>query len=196
MKLDLKEVIKEIHPQFSQDELEKGLSFFQLKNCSAKEVIHRAGPGVCPLFIASHSISRCYYLDQDNEEITLWMKPEKTFFSDFKSFGSEEDSRFFLQLYEDSELYFLSREKYIGLCQTYQSWATFARKLMEKQHSTLIDVFVSLLANDASSNYQYIQYAFPRFIHVAPLKDIASMLQISPVTLSRIRSGQQTRSSE
>ncbi|MEL6661032.1 MAG: Crp/Fnr family transcriptional regulator, partial [Bacteroidota bacterium] len=60
-------------------------------------------------------------------------------------------------------------------------------------HITLIDVFVNLLANDATRNYQYIEYMFPRFLQVAPLKDIASMLQVSQVTLSRIRAGTQTK---
>ena len=49
---------------------------------------------------------------------------------------------------------------------------------MEQIHISLIDVFVNLLANDATSNYRYIEYQFPHFIQVAPLKDIASMLQV------------------
>ncbi|MEM8891110.1 MAG: Crp/Fnr family transcriptional regulator, partial [Bacteroidota bacterium] len=86
-----------------------------------------------------------------------------------------------------------SRKKLLQLFQENKNWALFGVYLTEKVHITLIDVFVNLLANDATRNYQYIEYMFPRFIQVAPLKDIASMLQISQVSLSRIRAGTQLK---
>ena len=121
------------------------------------------------------------------------MKPEKTFIAEYKSFSSEEPSRFNLQFYEDTEVWMISRNKLLELYKQFNSWALFGIYLTEQLHVTLIDVFVNLLANDATSNYRYIEYAFPRFIQVAPLKDIASMLQVSQVTLSRIRSGNQLK---
>ena len=87
----------------------------------------------------------------------------------------------------------IRRKDLLQLFQTSNNWAIFGVHLTEELHATLIDVFVNLLANDATSNYRYIEYAFPRFIQIAPLKDIASMLQISQVSLSRIRSGNQRK---
>jgi len=81
----------------------------------------------------------------------------------------------------------------LHLFQESKAWSLFGIYLTERVHITLIDVFVNLLANDATRNYQYIEYMFPRFIQVAPLKDIASMLQISQVSLSRIRAGKQLK---
>ncbi len=121
------------------------------------------------------------------------MKPERTFIAEYKSFTSGEKSRFNLQFYEDTEVLMIRREDLLALFQTSNNWAIFGVHLTEQLHATLIDVFVNLLANDATSNYRYIEYAFPRFLQVAPLKDIASMLQISQVSLSRIRSGNQLK---
>ncbi|MEM6805542.1 MAG: hypothetical protein AAF696_29365 [Bacteroidota bacterium] len=87
----------------------------------------------------------------------------------------------------------ISRKNLLYLFQESKNWAQFGVFLTEQLHITLIDVFVNLLANDATRNYQYIEYMFPRFIQVAPLKDIASMLQISQVSLSRIRAGKQLK---
>ena len=89
--------------------------------------------------------------------------------------------------------YCISRQDLLKLYSESKDWALFGVLLTERLHVTLIDVFVNLLANDATQNYQYIEYAFPRFIQVAPLKDIASMLQMSQVSLSRIRSGTQVK---
>ena len=134
-----------------------------------------------------------YYLDSDDEEQTLWMKPEQQFITEYKSFVNQNPSTFRLQLYEDSIVPSFTRTEIAALYKPQTHWALRGVRLLGYVHFNLIDVFVNLLSNDATRNYQYIEYMFPKFIQVAPLKDIASMLQITPVTLSRIRAGNQTK---
>ncbi len=193
MKDLLKAAILSFHPDFPEEDMNKGLTLFELKNFKAKEIISRSGDICNHLFFAQASISRCFYLDKDSTEQTLWMKPEQTFITDYKSFTEQTPSGFSLQFYEDTQAYCISRQDLLKLYQESKDWALFGVLLTEKLHVILIDVFVNLLANDATQNYRYIEYAFPRFIQVAPLKDIASMLQMSQVTLSRIRSGTQLK---
>lgn len=193
MKDQLTAEILSICPDFNSEELAKGVEHFELKTFKAKDIIAESGKISKHLFFAESSISRCFYLDEEGNEQTLWMKPEQTFFTEFKSFVHQSPSMFTLQFYEDTHALCISREKLTKLYSESKDWALFGALLTEKLHVTLIDVFVNLLANDATRNYQYIEYAFPRFIQVAPLKDIASMLQISPVSLSRIRSGTQLK---
>jgi CRP-like cAMP-binding protein len=193
MKDLLTEAIRHYQPEFDQRDLETGLDLFEKRTFKAKEHISESGALAEYLFFAEQSITRCHYLDQEGEEQTLWMKPEKTFIAEFKSFTTEEKSMFNIQFYEDCDVWMISRQNLLALFKQSQDWAMFGIRLMESVHVTLIDVFVNLLANDATRNYQYIEYAFPRFIQVAPLKDIASMLQVSQVTLSRIRSGTQLK---
>lgn len=193
MKDLLIEKIKQHHPAFSTEALEAGLEYFELKEFKAKEVILKSGDVSEYLFFAESSISRCFYDDKDGNEQTLWIKPEQTFITDYKSFVSHAPSTFSLQFYEDTRAYCITRENLTKLYNEHQDWALFGVYLTEILHVILIDVFTNLLANDATQNYQYIEYAFPRFLQVAPLKDIASMLQISQVSLSRIRSGTQTK---
>lgn len=189
----LKKEILKYNPNFSDEELAKGLEYFQLKSFKAKEIILTEGKISEHLFFAQDSISRCYYIDERGQEQTLWMKPEQTFITEYKSFVYQQASNFYLQFYEDTDAYCVKREDLLKLYASSIDWAQFGLHLTESLHVILIDVFVNLLANDATKNYQYIEYMFPRFIQVAPLKDIASMLQVSPVTLSRIRGGTQTK---
>jgi len=188
----VKELLK-YHPGFSQEAIATGLALFEIKNFKAKELILKAGEKCDYLFFAESSICRCFYLDQEGEEQTLWIKPEQTFITDYKSFVNQDTSGFSLQFYEDTQVYCISRKNLLQLYQESKEWALFGIHLTEALHVILIDVFVNLLANSATQNYQYIAYMFPRFLQVAPLKDIASMLQISPVSLSRIRAGTQTK---
>lgn len=179
--------------RFSKNEIQKGISLFEKRKYKAKDIFLKAGTICRELFIADKSITRCYYTDTEGREHTLWMKPEQTFITEYKSFSSQTKSQFNLQFYEDTDVYSISRANLLKLYKESNNWALFGIYLTENTHSTLIDVFVNLLSNDATRNYQYIEYAFPRFIQVAPLKDIASMLQVSQVTLSRIRAGTQTK---
>lgn len=178
---------------FTPEEVNIGLSLFEERKFKANSTISPAGKVCEYLFYADNSITRCSYRDAEGQEQTLWMKPEQTFITEYKSFVNQEKSQFSLQFYEDTTVMMISRKNLVSLYEKNQNWALFGNNLTEQVHITLIDVFVNLLANDATRNYQYIEYMFPRFIQVAPLKDIASMLQISPVSLSRIRAGTQVK---
>ncbi|MFK7972555.1 MAG: Crp/Fnr family transcriptional regulator [Bacteroidia bacterium] len=194
MKARITQELLTYNPAFSTEEIEHGLSLFEQKTFEANAVISEMGKVCEYLFFAKSAITRCFYLDAEGQEQTLWMKPEQTFITEYKSFVQQDASQFSLQFYEKTEVMMISRKHLLQLFQESKNWALFGNFLTERVHITLIDVFVNLLANDATRNYQYIEYMFPRFIQVAPLKDIASMLQISPVSLSRIRAGKQSKS--
>lgn len=194
MKAKIKEELLKYNPSFSAEEIEQGLSLFEEKEFKANSFISEAGEVCNYIFFAESSITRCFYMDVQGQEQTLWMKPEQTFITEYKSFANREKSQFTLQFYEDTKVLMISRENLLKLYSESTNWSLFGVFLTEQVHVTLIDVFVNLLSNDATRNYQYIEYMFPRFIEVAPLKDIASMLQISQVSLSRIRAGKQLKS--
>ncbi|MGB1032506.1 MAG: Crp/Fnr family transcriptional regulator [Flavobacteriales bacterium] len=193
MKELLKKELQRYLPTFSDEAMNLGLELFEEKTFKAKDLALETGNVCEDLIFAESSITRCFYHDQEGEEQTLWMKPEQTFVTDFKSFVHQAPSGFSIQMYEDTKVLCISRTNLLHLYQKSPEWAQFGVHLTEMLHVILIDVFVNLLANDATKNYQYIEYMFPRFIQVAPLKDIASMLQMSPTSLSRIRSGTQTK---
>ncbi|MEL6972519.1 MAG: Crp/Fnr family transcriptional regulator [Bacteroidota bacterium] len=193
MSTSIAQEIRKYNPAFPEADLQSGLARFERKQFKAKDHILKAGHRCDYLFLAETSITRCYYLDQEGKEQTLWMKPEQTFITEYKSFVQQDASMFSLQFYEDTIAWCIRRSDLMQLYKESNDWALFGVQLTERVHITLIDVFVNLLANDATRNYQYIEYMFPRFLQVAPLKDIASMLQVSQVTLSRIRAGTQTK---
>lgn len=188
----IKELLK-FNNDFTEEELTLGLQSFEHRSYKAKELILKENTVCNELFFAQSSITRCYYKDQEGQEQTLWMKSEQSFITEYKSFTQQDKSQFSLQFYEDTDVWCISRENLLQLYKTSPAWALFGIHLTETVHVTLIDVFVNLLSNDATRNYQYIEYMFPRFLQVAPLKDIASMLQVSQVTLSRIRAGKQLK---
>ena len=193
MKELLKQEFLKYNPNFTDDEIKMGLELFELKDFKAKDIILKSGEVFNYLVFAESSVTRCFYYDEKQNEQTLWMKPKQMFLTEYKSFRNQEKSMFSLQFYEDTSALLINRENLVQLYSKSNNWAIFGINLIESNHVTLIDTFVNLLSNDATRNYEYIAYMFPRFLQVAPLKDIASMLQVSQVTLSRIRAGTQTK---
>ncbi len=190
----LTEEILKYHPAFSEKELNIGLELFELKKSKLRDVIIKEGKVAECLFFAVNSITRCYFYDENGNEKTLWMEPEKMFITDFESFIKGLPSKYNLQFYEKTDVYLITRKNLLWLYENYKDWAVFGIKFMEAYHIRILDLYGVMFQNDATSNYQFIERYFPRFLLVAPLKDIASMLNLSPVSLSRIRSGTQIKS--
>lgn len=188
----LTQQILHYYPNFSPDALAEGLSFFQLKTFKSGQLILKEGSACSQLFFAHSSIVRCFYYDRNGER-TAWMEPEKMFVTDFESFIKGTPSKYYLQFYQDTEVWVIARKNLLYLYEHYKDWAGWGIKLMEDYHVRILDLFTIMFRNNASENYQFIEDYFADFLKVAPLKDIASMLNLSPVTLSRIRAGTQTK---
>jgi len=54
---------------FTKEEVELGLKYFEEKTFKAKDHISKAGETSKYLFIAEHSITRCYYFDNHRNSI-------------------------------------------------------------------------------------------------------------------------------
>lgn len=189
----LVEEILKYHSNFSERELKIGLDLFELKKYRAKDIIIKEAKNTDYLFLAVNSITRCYIYDNNGNEKTLWMEPEKMFITDFESFIKGFPSKYNLQFYQNTDVYLIKRKQLLNLYENYKDWAVFGIKFMESYHMRILDLFGIMFHNDATNNYQFIERNFPEFLRVAPLKDIASMLNLSAVSLSRIRSGTQLK---
>lgn len=188
----IEELVK-YHPKFSEEELNIGLELFELKKFKGKDIILKEGKIADYLFYAVSSITRCYLYTESGSEKTLWMEPGKMFITDFESFIKGIPSRYNLQFYENTDVYLIKRKNLLWLYENYKDWAVFGIKFMEGYHIRILDLYGIMFHNDATENYNFIEQYFPEFLKIAPLKDIASMLNLSPVSLSRIRAGTQTK---
>ena len=183
----VKNKILEYHPAFNKQHLIDGLNLFSLEKVIAGTKIVATGEIADKLFISNKSISRCYFTKDNGEEQTLWIEPEMRFLADFESFKSGTPSKYNIEFYEDSELYYIERASVLDLYNRYHDWALFGIQIME-EYLLYTFVFTNLIHfNDARQNYDLIVKQFPRFLKVVPLKHIASRLNMSQVHVSRIR---------
>lgn len=174
-------------PDFDLQILEIGLKEFHVSACKSGEFILRAGEICKSIFMVEDSISRCYFVDEEGEEKTIWLEQEKTLITEYESFSSQTASRCDICCYEDSNLYSIEREKLMKLYHQYHDWALFGLIIMEEHYVKLMNFKNLISFNSASENYDFVEIYFSRYLNVVPLRHLASWLNISPVHLSRIR---------
>lgn len=186
-KQKLREKILSYKPDFNLEVLNIGLDQFKLSDCKAGENIVSAGEVCKKVFFVEKSISRCYFLDVDGEEKTLWLEPEMSFITDYESFNLQMVSKCNIHIYEDSLICSIDREILVNLYITYHEWALLGIAIMEDHFLNLFKITTNIHFNNASTNYEHVESYFKKYLEVVPLKHIASWFNISAVHLSRIR---------
>lgn len=183
----LREKILSYKPDFNLEILHIGLNQFQEADCKAGEDIVEVGEACNKIFFVENSICRCYFLDENGEEKTLWLEPEMSFISDYESFNLQLKSKCNIYLYQNSLVFSIERENLFQLYTTYHEWALVGIAIMEDHFLNLFKITTTIHFNNAITNYELIESIFSQFLEVVPMKHLASWFNISPVHLSRIR---------
>lgn len=137
--------------------------------------------------MVENSITRCYFVDKDGEERTVWLEEQSTVITEYESFSSQTVSKCDICCYEDSAVYSIDKENLMKLYARYHDWALFGLLVMEEHYVNLLKFGNTINFNNASENYDLVESYFSRYLDVVPLKHLASWLNISAVHLSRIR---------
>lgn len=183
----LRKKLLSIKPDFNEHDLETGIERFKLFEGKAGDLIVKKGERCDTIFLAEKSISRCFVWDENYEEKTIWIEPEMSFLTEFKSFKSGEKSGANIHLYEDSLVYLIEREQLFNLYESYHEWALLGILFLEEFLHYTMAFSHQMHFNNATQNYKLIEEKYLRYLNIVPLKHIASRLNISPVHLSRIR---------
>ena len=114
-------------PDFDLKILEIGLEKFHVSTCKSGDFILKAGEICKGIFMVENSITRCYFVDQDGDEKTIWLEQEKKLITEYESFSSQKVSRCNICCYEDSTVYSIDRNQLMRLYIEYHDWALFHR---------------------------------------------------------------------
>ncbi len=131
-----------------------------------------------------------YYITDEGKEVNTWFSLDVQVIADTVSIVSKQPSSESISLLEDSEFYIISYEIVQQLLHKYHAFALWFIKLLEKYYILQIeDRVTDLQFLDAKQRYQKLLEIYPDIINRVSLGNIASYLNISQETLSRIRSG-------
>ena len=127
------------------------------------------------------------FLYVNGKEITKWFSTPSYFAVDLSSFLNKELATVNYQALTDTKLLVISREDYDKIGQKIPKWDKLEKLFLTKCFSVLENRVISHLAMNAEERYKQLFDFQPMLFNQVPLNYIASMLGMTPETLSRIR---------
>ena len=138
-------------------------------------------------FVKSGYLRVYAYSESGEKEITQWISNHGMFITDLSSFILGTPSRWNIQALSDCELYTISREDYQSISNLVQNWAELEKLFIAKCFVTLENRVFGQLSMTAEEKVKNLLEVNPDIFLQVPLQYIASMLGMTPETLSRVR---------
>lgn len=142
-------------------------------------------------FHANLSFIKSGYLrvfeSKGDKEVTQWISSPGEFVTDLGTLVFDAPARRNIQAITDCELYTISREDYRRIGNLIPQWPELEKRFLSKCFMILEDRVFNFISMTSEERYEQL-FAYKReLFNQVPLQYIASMLGITPETLSRIR---------
>jgi CRP-like cAMP-binding protein len=171
---------------FSDEEFENVKVFFKpLELQKGKLFIEQGKYSKQLAFVESGVLREFLYVD--GKEITKWFSTSGYFAVDLASFLHDQKSKVSYEALTKTKLLVISKENYDKIGTEIPKWDKLEKMFLIKCFSVLESRVISHLSMDSEQRYKQLFDFQPMLFNHVPLTYIASMLGMTPETLSRIR---------
>ena len=172
--------------KISDEDLALILSNFDEMAAKKNEFLLEAGKRCTEMYFVKSGYLRVYSLS-NGMETTLWIAGSGSFITSLSSFIFELPNNWYIQTVTDCELEVIPRENHFNLLKSCSKWMEFDIVLLSKSFAMLEERMFHHLYTNSTERVQKLQLSNPDLFKHVPLQQIASLLGITPETLSRIR---------
>lgn len=158
---------------------------FTLRRLKKGEMFIEEGQISSHIGFVSSGLLRLFYRIDIEEKIMLFFT-ENTLVTDFYSFLARTPSSRPVQALEDCELYCISADNLESLYKQH-SWERIGRRLSEFAYIYPVQRANRLLHDNYETRYQTLLQEHPSLLQRVPQYMIASYLDMTPETLSRVK---------
>lgn len=131
---------------------------------------------------------RMYGYTQDGEkEVTQWISNQGMFITELSSFYFNTPSRWNIQALTDCEFYTITKKNYDSIADSVPNWKDLDKLFIAKCFITLENRVFQQLSLSAEQKVRNLLELNSEIFLQVPLQYIASMLGMTPETLSRVR---------
>lgn len=182
------ELEKYIQTNFSvgTDDLTKISAFFKPVTLNKGDFFLKAGKYSDRLGFVQSGIIREFVTLVD-KDVTKWISTKGYFAVDIHSFYFRQPARWNIQALTDCELYVIDINDYQKIGQLIPRWTELEKLFITKCFAVLEDRVVQHISLSAEERYTQFFNFNKEFFNQVPLQYIASMLGMTPETLSRLR---------
>jgi CRP-like cAMP-binding protein len=187
MKVSLEDIIQTIY-LLPEKVMEDVLGHFQYMEYPKNYFLLKPGKPCKNIWFMTQGAVRYFYTNEQGKEINTWFSLDTQIIADTPSFVKQEPSQESIQLLEDSGMYSIEYAALQSLLNKHHSFALWFIKLVELHYvSQIEDRIADLQFLDAKQRYQKLLNHYPDITNRVSLGNIASYLNITQETLSRIR---------
>lgn len=183
---ELLHYLNSIHP-LSEKFKEYLAEHLKTKKLSKKDFLLKSGHVNREMFFISRGLLRCFYMI-DDKEVSSWFMKEGDVAISVKSFYQQAESNENIQALEDSLLHYITSDELHFLYRTFPEVNIVARVLTEKYYTLSEERLYAMRLQKSIDRYNYLRENHGELILRVPSKFIASYLGITEVTLSNIKS--------
>jgi CRP-like cAMP-binding protein len=172
----------------SDEDLKKALSYFRSLKAKKGELLISPGETNQRIFFILKGCLRIFFLNEGGTEATRLFAFENQFATALVSFITDQESLEFVQAVESTELLYINQSDFYHLLDIIPQWEKFYRSYLEYAYVTNTNRLMSFITLDAVERYRELLSKNPTAVKRLPNKMVASYLNISQETLSRLKS--------
>ncbi|HEY4786639.1 MAG TPA: Crp/Fnr family transcriptional regulator [Bacteroidales bacterium] len=164
-------------------------SFFHLTTLNKGEYFLRLGHICNKLSFHKSGIIRVYVTTVE-KEVTQWISTKGYFVTDLSGLVFNKPSKYTVQALTDCELYTIDQKDYKKIGHVIPQWHELEKLFIARCFIFLEERIFSLLSLSSEERYKWLFEQQRDLFNQVPLQYLASMLGMTPETLSRIRKKQ------
>jgi CRP-like cAMP-binding protein len=171
---------------FTEEEMEVIMSQFKPMNLPAGEYFIDEGIVCKNIGFLTKGYIRTYY-EINEQEVTTMVLAKHNIVTAHTSFTLQRPSMSYIQAISDCELLVMSHKSMQELYDRFPKWERLGRLITEQVYAYMEGRVVDYLSLSPEDRYRKMVENDAKILKHVPLRYIASMLGITPETLSRIR---------
>jgi CRP-like cAMP-binding protein len=183
----LKYLLKSI-ADFNDKELDKICSCFKFKSVKKNTILLSEGEVCKEFYYVQRGCLRTYFITRQGTEKTRFVTLDCSIGTALTSFISQKPSFEFIDVLEDTELWVISYEDFYKLNNELDHWKDFYQRILEIAYSFQNKSIENLVTLTAKQRFEEVLNTNPILIQRLSNKILASYLDITQETLSRLKS--------
>jgi len=172
----------------SADEQRDILSVIEYKKIKKNYVLTNLGDVSTEFYFVLRGALRVYFISEKGQEKTNHIALENTIIAAMSSFISQKPSFEVLDAIEETELLVISHTNFYKLVNSCRAWELLYRTILETAYITKIKRIENRLTLSAKERLDIVLLESPTIINRVSNQILASYLDITQETLSRLKS--------